>query len=460
MARVAVVARPSQRADGHRPIFVRVTRANRKAYLATGVRLHERHWNERAAEVRRSHPDYEHLNRVLARFRRAAEEAALELTGGSSRGPVTAAAIRDRAAERLGLVGTSEEEREERPTDLLAFGREAMRGYEQRGQVASAVRYHAVLAKLASFVRLTTGRAELPFEAVTPTLLRHWADHLAQRPPAGHGNAPNTVAKNLRAVRALLYQAIREGHLGQEKNPFFHVKVRERPAHKRRLSTEELARLVALDLSKVACPIGQGRVGSPRRDAEYRGGLTLTRDAFLFALYAAGMRFGDVATLAWGQLRTEGGELRVAYTMAKTDGRASVLVVGPAAAVLDRYRHREGAKRYVFPFLDGKEGIADGAAAGDPEAAKRLMRAISSRNAQANARLKALARIADVLDERGEPDLSFHVARHSFADLARRNGWDLYSISKALRHSGLKTTERYLAGFDADALDEKMRGLF
>ncbi|RME52937.1 MAG: site-specific integrase, partial [Caldilineae bacterium] len=56
--------------------------------------------------------------------------------------------------------------------------------------------------------------------------------------------------------------------------------------------------------------------------------------------------------------------------------------------------------------------------------------------------------------------LSFHVSRHSFADMARTKGMDLYSISKALGHANVRVTERYLKGFDAGALDEAMEALF
>lgn len=53
-----------------------------------------------------------------------------------------------------------------------------------------------------------------------------------------------------------------------------------------------------------------------------------------------------------------------------------------------------------------------------------------------------------------------HVARHTFADLARRKGWSVYDISKAMAHSKLRETEVYLANFDHDALDEKLAALF
>ena len=69
--------------------------------------------------------------------------------------------------------------------------------------------------------------------------------------------------------------------------------------------------------------------------------------------------------------------------------------------------------------------------------------------------MKKLAERAEV-----QINLSFHISRHSFADYARTQGMDLYSISKALAHSDLKTTEVYLKSFDTAAVDDAMGKLF
>ena len=71
---------------------------------------------------------------------------------------------------------------------------------------------------------------------------------------------------------------------------------------------------------------------------------------------------------------------------------------------------------------------------------------------------KALQRVA----ERAAIDshISFHVAKHSFANIAQRKGWDVAEISQALGHSSLRVTEQYLKGFDDTDLDDKMSKLF
>jgi len=56
--------------------------------------------------------------------------------------------------------------------------------------------------------------------------------------------------------------------------------------------------------------------------------------------------------------------------------------------------------------------------------------------------------------------LTFHQSRHSWADYARREGWDVYKISKALGHTDLKATEHYLKNLDTEFIDDAMEGLF
>jgi site-specific recombinase XerD len=56
--------------------------------------------------------------------------------------------------------------------------------------------------------------------------------------------------------------------------------------------------------------------------------------------------------------------------------------------------------------------------------------------------------------------ITMHTARHGFAELARKKKVDLYSISKALGHFSLSITERYLASFDIDTLEETVNTVF
>lgn len=53
-----------------------------------------------------------------------------------------------------------------------------------------------------------------------------------------------------------------------------------------------------------------------------------------------------------------------------------------------------------------------------------------------------------------------HIARHSFANIARQKKVNVYDISKALGHSSLKITESYLSKFDTTSQDATMKQVF
>ena len=56
--------------------------------------------------------------------------------------------------------------------------------------------------------------------------------------------------------------------------------------------------------------------------------------------------------------------------------------------------------------------------------------------------------------------LLMHIARHSFANIARQKKANVYDISKALGHSSLKITESYLSKFDTTSQDATMKQVF
>ena len=163
----------------------------------------------------------------------------------------------------------------------------------------------------------------------------------------------------------------------------------------------------------------------------------------------AGMRFADVAELAWSHVRGSGEARRVTYTMGKTDKAKDVLLIAPAASILARYEHRRGTERFVFPLLDG--AVQSGQYDAGPV---RRAKALDGANAVTNKYLKRIAAEAGV-----EKRLSFHIARHSFADIALQAGWEVAAISKALAHGSLRQTEVYLSSLRQD-VDERHRDLF
>ena len=84
-----------------------------------------------------------------------------------------------------------------------------------------------------------------------------------------------------------------------------------------------------------------------------------------------------------------------------------------------------------------------------------LLKQVNSKNSILNKHLNKLAEMAGVTKK-----ISMHIARHSFANIARQKKANVYDISKALGHSSLKITETYLSKFDTTSQDATIKQVF
>jgi len=414
-----------RRKDGTAPLRLRFSDTHRDLYASLRVAVHPRHWNERQRRVRKSHPDADEINELIAGKLAAAEKIRLGLL--SSGEAVTAEALK-RALSPSGASGG--------PRCFLRYVDTFLDELAVSGKVARVRRERVVVGKLRDYA--TPRGGTLPFETITPAFLRGFEGYLVGK----KGNKASTVHANVGTIKNHYRRAIREGIVPRESDPFFaYTPPRIEQAERAKLSDKELAAIETLDLG--AC----GPSGAL---------IARVRDAFLFSLYAAGARFADVARLRRENVVKDEEALRLSYAAGKTGKRTSVLLPEPAVAVLAPYLiGADGSPKaendLLFPILDARPN----GRAYDLTTPEGEHSAISSQNALHNKYLKEIAKLAGV-----RCNLSFHVARHSFADLARRRGWSVYDIKQALRHSSLAVTERYLAGSDSDALDVQVAKLF
>jgi integrase len=254
---------------------------------------------------------------------------------------------------------------------------------------------------------------DLSWDELTPDALSELERYCVEK----KGNNPNTTRKELSRVRRVANQAIKDGVLRSGDNPFQRYDMPEGVEPDRRsLNFEHIQALASLNLDE----------GSD---------LLRDRDAFVFAFYGGGVRFSDVC-----QLRPENiSDERLRYRMMKTGRVVDLCLPETALQIAERWKG-EGGSFFLFPYLED----------GDDQDPVHLRKRISVWNQMANRSLKVLAEAAEI----PRPDgVTFHVSRHSFADLARRSSGDLYAVSKALGHSNLSITERYLAPFDREAVD-------
>jgi integrase len=221
----------------------------------------------------------------------------------------------------------------------------------------------------------------------------------------------------------VLYRAIKEDLFPQDKNPFFRFKLKSAKTKKAKLDEEEVKRLEDLELTE---------------------GSTLwhVKNYWLFSFYCYGVRFSDMATLKWTNIHKD----RLQYSMNKTGNSTDLQMRSVALKIIELYKYRKTKKStngFVFPILDDGFDYSD---------VFFLKRKISSCNAKLNKSLKTVAEKAKI-----DKPLSFHIARHTFSDIARKKNVNLYTVSKALNHSSLKITENYLNSLDTDSVDRELR---
>ncbi len=392
---VKLLLRKSKKsANGTAPVYLRIT-ANRKSrYKSTGVKIHPKYWNAKKQRVRTSHELASALNDKLREVRVQAERAALKVR--------TAEAVK---ANLNGSRGT-----------LTAFFKAFIESRKRQDQYWQRKKFNTTLNKL----QAALGREEIDWNGLNRAALEQFERYCREE----RGNNPNTTRKELSRVRRVVRQALKEQVIDAASDPFLVYDLpRGVTPDRRRLTREEIRRMEEVDLSG---------------DAD-GAALALARDAFLLSFYGGGIRFGDVCTLRPAYVH----QGRLTYRMMKTKQPVDLPLPAPALAIVGRYKKRhvgDGAGNFLFPFL--REGNEK-----DPV---RLRRRIASCNSQVNASLKEVAKRAGV---RHPDEVSMHVARHSFADFARRKSSDLYAVSKALGHSSLSITENYLSDFDRDATD-------
>ncbi|WP_421773054.1 tyrosine-type recombinase/integrase [Gracilimonas sp.] len=232
-------------------------------------------------------------------------------------------------------------------------------------------------------------------------------------------NNKNTVRKKMQRFKGLVNEAMKQKYIKHD--PFRHFgTIKREKINKSKLSPQQIANIENLELEK-------------------NSDLWHTRNYFMFSFYCAGIRFSDLCALKPENI-VDG---RLRYKMSKTGNEKSVKLYPQALEILSHY-NMENNKEYIFPILD--KVYTD---------AFQFRRKVSSRNVQTNKWLKKIGKKAEIQEK-----ITFHIARHSYANVALKKGMSLYSLSKSLGHSDLKVTEVYIKSFDEELLDEEMDNVF
>ncbi|ADB42128.1 site-specific integrase [Spirosoma linguale] len=385
------------KADGNHALFLRVTEDRKIRRIYTGFAIPKKDWNPKKKEVRRSYELHKAINARIDELKAQATTIKADVRGAS------ASDVFDHLKGRPS-------------TSFFAFA-DAL----TPGQAYNTGRN--VRCEVNKF-RLYVRNDNLTFTDITTPMLYTYHGWLMKV----RGNSLNTANTGLTKLRTVISKAIEAGLLKRQDNPFLGFKIKEAKLERIRLTETELQAFTSVDLPEGSL-------------------LWHTRNYWLFAFYCAGIRFSDVACLKWQNIN--GG--RLSYVMRKTQHiiqqSHSIQLPKQAEAILCHYAKPDAKPDdFIFPIVSSGRDYSSPA---------DLLREISRKNALINKYLKLVCSRAGIAKA-----VSFHSARHTFADLGRRKIKDVYAISKLLRHSKINITEKYLADFDSEITDQALDKLF
>lgn len=391
--------------DRESRLFVRVIHNRKTRSVSTPIFLYPNEWNEKEQEITRKNARSDRID-YLIQAQEELNETRVFFKSTISR------------LEKEGVYTVSELAETYRihkaGSGLITYVERLSIELYQTGQVRTARAYRSSVKRLIGFV----GNDQLHLEGITPRLLARFESEMRNE-----GISVNTISFYMRNIRAIYNKALKEGIFESETfNPFSNVYTGVYQTRKRSLSREEMARLNHVDQKKFNTEIST----SPKQIRA----LQFALDLFLFCFHARGMSFVDMAYLRKKDL-VKG---ILSYRRKKTGQLIEMRVTSIMECVINRYSKKTIGSPYLLPIIVSKN-IPDRL---QYESALRIQ----------NKRLKKIAGFFGF-----DKELSTHMARHSWASIAKFANLPLAVISEGLGHTSEKTTAIYLASFDRAILD-------
>lgn len=225
------------------------------------------------------------------------------------------------------------------------------------------------------------------FSQINMKLIEDFKNFLLEAPRDGNKKGDitqNTASNYFSTFKTVLKQAFVDGYLTIDLSAKTR-RIRKLDTRRETLTLEEINLLVNTECDK-----------------------PIIKQGALFSLLT-GLRHCDVKKLRWGELQKVGDKYRLNFTQQKTKGVEYMPISEQAYKLCGEPKHPE---QLVFADLPDITKIS-------PSLKKWIKAAGINRN------------------------ITFHCFRHTFATLQLTNGTDIYTVSKMLGHTDIKTTQIY-----------------
>lgn len=249
---------------------------------------------------------------------------------------------------------------------------------------ATLQKYNVCKRRFAEFLQQNYKRSDLKLSELTFTVIREFDIYLRTIV----GQNPNTATKTMKTFKTIVILGGKMGVIHHD--PFLNHRFHLEPVNRGFLTDEEILK------------IANKQLGLQR--------LELVRDIFIFSCFT-GLAYIDVANLTPDHIVTIGDKQWIMTQRQKTSVSTNVLLLDIPKSIIAKYGDQTYREGKLFPMLS---------------------------NQKTNAYLKEIADICGI-----KKNLTFHLARHTFATMSLSKGVPIESVSKMLGHTNIKTTQIY-----------------
>lgn len=387
MATVSIVFRKDKiNAKGKIPVFFRVIKFRRVSYMSSGFSCLESEWDEQNKKFKgKATGNKETTARMNGMLYKRFSEIQQELLYlESSQKNVNIKKIREN------LEG-------KRPSSFYEFAYRVLETYRLEEKIGTYDRCKSVIEKLKKF------KSTLTFEEIDVPFLKKYEFYMRSK----LNNKTNTISSNMKFIRTVINKAFQEEIIEIHQNPFLKYKIQNAKTQRDYLTEDELNSIENLTFEK-----------------EMR--MELYRDMFVFSAYAGGLRVSDILQLQWKHFNED----RIDFTIKKTGSQLSIKLPNKALEIIQNYSESSRNKNaFIFGCLPADLDLNNPV---------QVDYEISKSTAKINKSLKSIAQKAEI-----EKNLSFHIARHTWATRALRKGISIDKVSKLMGHAAIKETQIY-----------------
>ncbi len=379
-------------------LALRVTVNRHRSYLYLGHNIDLKDWDKESEKVKRSHPKYNQLNRLIRKKYDQIEDVIFE--SESNKEMLSAKQIIERV--RSNKKGkTFFELAEEHVSDL-----------KKSGKHNRAISDNSKVNRIKEFV----GQGDLDFKEIDETMLKKFKTYLMSNRELSERSVMNIFV----LIRTLYNVAIKDEIVEQKFYPFGRgkIKIKYPQTIKIGLEEEEIIKIEELELDPGTS-------------------IWHTRNVFLFSFYLAGIRISDVLRMKWRDIVDN----RIYYKMNKNNKVDSLKLPPKVIAILEFYKDTKRTDSdFIFPELK-TVNMKD---------SKAVYSRIKTSTKKFNNYLGEIGGLAKI-----NKKITSHIARHSFGNIAG-DRVSPQMLQKLYRHSSLSTTIGYQGNFIHKNTDEAL----